>query len=66
VGSFGHVAVEHGETVYNFQGLRAFKEKFNPIWVPHYLAYPGGFTLPRALADAAALVAGGYRRIFFN
>jgi phosphatidylglycerol lysyltransferase len=62
----GMLLYEHGEAIYNFQGLRAFKEKFNPVWVPHYLAYPGGFTLPRVLADVAALVAGGYRRIFLN
>ena len=62
----GMLLYEHGGAIYNFQGLRAFKEKFNPVWVPHYLAYPGGFTLPRVLADAAALVAGGYSRIFLN
>jgi phosphatidylglycerol lysyltransferase len=55
---------EHGESIYNFQGLRAFKEKFKPEWQPRYLAYPGGLKLPRILADIAALVAGGYRRIF--
>ena len=42
----------------------ALKEKFKPVWEPHYLAYPGGLRLPRVLADVAALVAGGYRRIF--
>jgi phosphatidylglycerol lysyltransferase len=55
---------EHGESIYNFQGLRAFKEKFKPEWHPRYLAYPGGLKLPRILADIAALVAGGYRKIF--
>ena len=49
--------------VYNFQGLRAFKQKFDPEWTPKYLAYPGGLRLPVILADLAALVAGGYRRI---
>jgi phosphatidylglycerol lysyltransferase len=44
--------------------LRAYKEKFNPGWEPHYLAYPGGLRLPRILADVSALVAGGYARIF--
>jgi phosphatidylglycerol lysyltransferase len=57
---------QHGEAVYNFRGLRAFKEKFDPVWEPRYLAYPGGLRLPRALADVSALIAGGYRRIFLK
>jgi phosphatidylglycerol lysyltransferase len=57
---------EHGEAVYNFQGLRMFKDKFDPVWQPHYLAYPGGLRLARVLADVAALIAGGYRRIFLK
>ncbi len=57
---------QHGEAVYNFQGLRAYKEKFAPVWRPRYLAYPGGLHLPHILADASALVAGGYRKIFFK
>jgi phosphatidylglycerol lysyltransferase len=57
---------EYGDELYNFQGVRAFKEKFLPIWEPRYLAYPGGFALARALADVSALIAGGYRRIFFK
>jgi phosphatidylglycerol lysyltransferase len=60
----GAFLYEHGESVFNFQGLRAYKEKFNPIWEPHYLAYPGGLRLPRILADVSALVAGGYLQIF--
>ena len=55
---------EHGESLYNFQGLRAYKDKFNPVWESRYLAYPGGLKLPRILADISALVAGGYSRIF--
>ena len=57
---------KHGEAVYNFQGLRAFKEKFDPVWQPHYLAYPGGLRLPLVLADVSALIAGGYRKIFLK
>jgi phosphatidylglycerol lysyltransferase len=56
----------HGELFYNFQGLRAYKAKFNPQWEPHYLAYPGGLRLPRILADVSALIAGGYRRVFLK
>jgi phosphatidylglycerol lysyltransferase len=54
----------HGETVYHFQGLRAYKQKFNPAWEPRYLVYPGGMKLPRIVADVSALVAGGYRKIW--
>lgn len=60
----GGFLYEHGEQVYNFQGLRLFKDKFEPRWEPHYLAYPGGLRLPRVLADVTALIAGGYRGIF--
>jgi phosphatidylglycerol lysyltransferase len=56
----------HGDMVYSFQGLRAYKEKFDPVWQPRYLAYPGGLRLPLILADVSALVAGGYRKIFLN
>jgi phosphatidylglycerol lysyltransferase len=62
----GGFLYQHGERLYNFQGLRAYKDKFNPIWEPHYLAYPGGLALPRILADVAALIAGGYGRIFLK
>ena len=60
----GAFLYDHGESIYNFQGLRAYKEKFNPAWEPRYLAYPGGLRLPRIMADVSALVAGGYRHIF--
>jgi phosphatidylglycerol lysyltransferase len=60
----GRFLYTHGEAIYRFQGLRAYKEKFHPVWKPHYLAYRGGLRLPRILADVAVLVAGGYRRIF--
>ena len=49
----------HGEHFYNFQGLRAYKEKFDPEWSPRYLAAPGGLALPRVIADVAALISGG-------
>ena len=58
----GRFVYGHGETFYNFKGLRAYKEKFHPEWEPRYLAYPGGLALPRILADVSALIAGGYRQ----
>jgi phosphatidylglycerol lysyltransferase len=60
----GRFVYGHGETFYNFKGLRTYKEKFHPVWEPHYLAYPGGLALPRILADVSALIAGGYPQIF--
>ena len=62
----GSFVYEHGETFYSFQGLRAYKQKFNPTWEPRYLAYTGGLRLPLILADVAALIAGGYRHIFLK
>jgi phosphatidylglycerol lysyltransferase len=62
----GRFAYRHGELFYNFQGLRAYKEKFDPVWEPRYLVYPGGLMLPKVLADVTALVAGGYRQIFWR
>jgi phosphatidylglycerol lysyltransferase len=63
---FGSFLFEHGGAFYNFQGLRAYKEKFHPDWQPRYLVYPGGFRLPQILADVSALVAGGYRKILLK
>jgi phosphatidylglycerol lysyltransferase len=62
----GAFLYDHGQAVYNFQGLRLYKDKFNPEWDSRYLAYPGGLRLPRILADVSALVAGGYRRIILR
>lgn len=55
----GALLFRHGEHFYNFQGLRAFKDKFDPIWEPRYLASPGGLATPIALGHVAALVNGG-------
>ena len=59
----GALIFKHGELFYNFQGLRAYKEKFGPEWEPRYLASPGGLSLPLILANAAALVSGGMKGI---
>lgn len=49
----------HGERFYQLQGLRAFKEKFAPVWRPRYLASPGGLALPLVLANVTRLIARG-------
>ncbi|HMN09382.1 MAG TPA: bifunctional lysylphosphatidylglycerol flippase/synthetase MprF [Gemmatimonadaceae bacterium] len=52
---------EHGEAVYNFQGLRRYKEKFDPTWEPRYLATTHRMALPRILLDVMTLISGGVR-----
>jgi phosphatidylglycerol lysyltransferase len=51
----------HGEHFYNFQGLRQFKEQFDPTWEPKYLASSSGLALPRILASIASLTSRGLR-----
>jgi phosphatidylglycerol lysyltransferase len=55
----GGFVFEHGEEFYHFEGLRAFKQKFNPVWTPNYLASPGGLAAPRILYEVNGLVSGG-------
>jgi lysylphosphatidylglycerol synthetase-like protein (DUF2156 family) len=55
----GALLFRHGEHFYNFQGLREFKDKFDPEWEPRYLASPGGLVTPLVLTRVASLVSGG-------
>ena len=59
----GALLFRHGEALYNFQGVRQFKEKFDPVWEPRYLASPGGVALPRILTHLSALIAGGLKGV---
>src|SRR5262249_47305142 len=59
----GALAYRFGENFYNFQGLRQYKEKFDPVWEPMYLASPGGLALPRILTNLATLISGGLRGV---
>jgi len=55
----GAFVFRHGDAFYNFQGLRQYKEKFDPQWTARYLASPGGVALPVILANVASLVSRG-------
>ncbi len=57
----GAFVYEHGEGLYGFEGLRAFKEKFDPVWSPNYLACPGGLAAARVLIEVNRLISGGAR-----
>ncbi|MBQ0832673.1 bifunctional lysylphosphatidylglycerol flippase/synthetase MprF [Marinobacter sp.] len=59
----GGFVYEHGEHFYNFEGLRAFKEKFDPEWSPIYLATPGGLATPQIFNELNVLISGGFRRL---
>ena len=57
----GAFVFRHGEHFYNFQGLRQYKEKFDPQWRPKYLASPGGLAFPQIFANLATLISGGMK-----
>ena len=60
----GSLIFTHGEHFYNYKGLRDFKEKFNPVWSPKYIALPKGLKQGLALKDIATLISGGMKGIF--
>ena len=57
------VLFQRGEQWYNFQGLRKYKDKFDPEWVPRYMAYQNAWEWPVAIAYVSALIAGGWGTI---
>ena len=58
---FGRLIYRHGGAFYNFEGLRAFKQKFQPEWRPRYLALPPSVSPLLAMRDVALLIAGSAR-----
>jgi phosphatidylglycerol lysyltransferase len=59
----GTFVFRYGEHFYNFQGLRQYKEKFDPQWKPKYLACPGGMALPRIFTNLGTLISGGVKGV---
>ena len=55
----GALIFERGEEVYNFQGVRAYKGKYDPVWRPRYIAAPHKWAIPLVLADMGLLTSGG-------
>jgi phosphatidylglycerol lysyltransferase len=59
----GNFVFRHGEHFYNFEGLRRYKAKFDPVWEPRYLVARGGIALPRVLVEISVLIAGGMKEL---
>lgn len=59
----GRLVFRYGEHFYNFQGLRRFKDKFEPEWRPIYMAIPSRMALPKVLKDLVLLVGGGAKGV---
>ena len=47
---------QHAERIYNYRGLKAYKEKFHPEWEPRYLAYQRPWELADSLFAASRLI----------
>jgi phosphatidylglycerol lysyltransferase len=58
-----NILYQRGSRFYNFAGLRAFKQKWDPVWEPRYIAAPRGIALPLVVTDLMALVSGGVKGI---
>lgn len=61
---FANLTFDHGNKFYNFEGLRAYKEKFSPQWESRYLATEKRMSVPGVLSDATILISGGLSGIF--
>jgi phosphatidylglycerol lysyltransferase len=60
---FSEAIAKHGERFYNFKGVRAFKEKWQPEWRPRYLLVPSRRHALPALLACAVEIAGGHRAL---
>lgn len=55
----GRLLFERAEEIYNFRGVRRYKDKYDPIWEPRYIAAPHKWAIPILMADAGMLASGG-------
>jgi phosphatidylglycerol lysyltransferase len=55
----GNLLFERGEEIYNFQGVRRYKDKYDPLWQPRYIAAPHKWTIPLLMAEVGLLSSGG-------
>jgi phosphatidylglycerol lysyltransferase len=55
----GRLLFERGEEIYNFRGVHRFKDKYDPVWQPRYIAAPHKWAIPILIADVGLLSSGG-------
>jgi lysylphosphatidylglycerol synthetase-like protein (DUF2156 family) len=55
----GRLLFERGEEIYNFRGVRRYKDKYDPVWQPRYIAAVRKWTIPILMADVGLLSSGG-------
>jgi len=58
-----HFIYRHGKLIYSFEGLRKYKEKFDPAWEPRFLAYPKLMSLPALLIEISQLINSSKKRL---
>lgn len=61
-GRLGRLVYRHGGRFYGFQGLRQFKDKFDPLWEPRYLVLPRLSNPVAVVADVTRLISDPPRR----
>ncbi|MBB5518617.1 phosphatidylglycerol lysyltransferase domain-containing protein [Amphiplicatus metriothermophilus] len=66
VARLGAFIYSRGGRFYSFEGLRAYKDKFNPVWEPAYIAAPNRWRAGAAAVAVAALTGGGVRNLLRN
>lgn len=62
----GNTIFRFGHEFYNFDGLYQYKNKFEPVWQPRYLAAPAGLSMASALLSVNKLISGSIKGVFFK